>query len=166
MRYLRELGQPGTMVQLDLEVAWRRLHFANINVLRSELHDLAQAGLVKYNPDYQARLWSIRVVVPETPAAAPAAPALKPATAPAPAGVAYGDSMLVTDDTTLGTLDSLMEMFQEYGSATLKGRRIVWNIEAPDLWELRDMLETLGTQVRSWGYDFEPKRENVGTIVS
>lgn len=68
--------------------------------------------------------------------------------------ITYKDNIVLPGDTTLETTEEVLSKFQEVGVADQHGRRIIFEVEADDLWNLRDVLADLAETLYS-NHDIE-----------
>jgi len=54
--------------------------------------------------------------------------------------------------------ETIIEKIREVGAANI---RVHFDIEAEDLWEMRDFLSDLETELRALGVDWSPERKDV-----
>lgn len=72
----------------------------------------------------------------------------------------YADSFLLRGHMTLDDAERAIDKVREYGTADRLegGRRVVFTIEAPDLWEMSDILTEAESELRSLGVDWSPRK--------
>lgn len=79
----------------------------------------------------------------------------------------YTDSFLLRGHMTLDDAERALDKVREQGTAERLegGRRVVFTIEAPDLWEMNDILNEVEAELRSLGVDWSPKRDRVKPVL-
>lgn len=79
----------------------------------------------------------------------------------------YKDSFLLRGHMTLDDAERAIDKVREQGAADRQGdgRRVVFTIEATDLWEMNDILAEVEDELRSLGVDWSPKKDRVTPVL-
>lgn len=75
----------------------------------------------------------------------------------------YSGVIDLDDEMTVGQARSLEETLREYGSVVPGLERMLFRIEATDLWELRDRLSDLEASLNSYTIPIDINRDNVAS---
>ena len=75
----------------------------------------------------------------------------------------YEDQVRLPDDLTIDGARTLLDKAREYGSAEISFERqiLTFRLEEEDDWDLRDQLDYLAHEFRSYNVEYEPDKSKI-----
>ncbi|MGH8896320.1 MAG: hypothetical protein ACRDZ4_04675 [Egibacteraceae bacterium] len=77
----------------------------------------------------------------------------------------YSDKIELSDDTTLGTRDYVLDRTREVGEASEDGRCVGFTFTADDLWDLHELVSDLAEDLRCFGIDLAIEKSKATVVV-